>query len=145
MIELAHLSETQKKALILADNKLAERAGWDLDLLALEVGELSALGIDLGAMGFETAELNGLFRDQDPREEDTPELPAEPVSRPGDLWLLGPHRVLCGDATSAQDVARLLDGVVPQLMATDPPYGVNYGPAWRNETGAAATKRTGRS
>ena len=144
VIELAHLTEVQKRAYILADNRLAEQAGWDRDLLALEVGELSALGVDLGALGFETAELNDLFRNQDPREEDTPELPAEPVSRPGDLWLLGPHRVLCGDATDVQDVARLLDGVVPQLMATDPPYGVNYDPAWRNGSGAAATKRTGR-
>ena len=146
VIELAHLSEAQKKALILADNKLAERAGWDRDLLALEVGELSALGIDLGSLGFEAAELNDLFRDTaaDPREEETPEVPANPVSRSGDLWLLGAHRVLCGDATDAQDVARLLAGTAPQLMVTDPPYGVAYDPAWRNETGAAATRRTGR-
>ena len=112
VIELAHLSEAQRKALILADNKLAERAGWDRELLALEVGELSALGVDLGSLGFEAAELNDLFRDTaaDPREEETPEVPANPVSRPGDLWLLGPHRVLCGDATNAADVARLLSG-----------------------------------
>ena len=151
VIELGHLSETQRKALVLADNKLAERADWDRELLALEVGELSELGVDLGALGFEAAELNALFRDaeHDPREEETPEVPAEPVSRPGDLWLLGPHRVLCGDATDAGDVARLLAGMAPQLMVTDPPYGVRYDPGWRNETGAAAakgsaTKRTGK-
>ena len=72
----------------------------------------------------------------DPREEETPEPPAVPVSRPGDLWLLGPHRLLCGGATDPADVARLLGGVRPQLMVTDPPYGVAYDPAWRNQAGA---------
>ena len=67
-----------------------------------------------------------------------------PVSRPGDLWLLGRHRLLCGSATEPADVARLLGGVRPHLMATDPPYGVNYDPAWRNRAGASATRRTGK-
>ena len=73
----------------------------------------------------------------DPREEETPEPPEHPASRPGDLWLLGPHRVLCGDATDAAAVARLLAGAAPHLMVTDPPYGVSYDPAWRNRAGAA--------
>ena len=72
----------------------------------------------------------------DPREEETPEPPAVPVSQPGDLWLLGRHRLLCGSATDPADVARLLGGVRPHLMATDPPYGVSYDPAWRNRAGA---------
>ncbi len=146
VIELAHLTEAQKKALVLADNRLAERAGWDAELLRLEIGELADLGVDVADLGFEAAELDALFREDahDPREEETPEVPVEPVSRPGDLWLCGSHRVLCGDATSADDVARLLDGVRPHLMVTDPPYGVDYDPAWRNRSGLSATKRTGK-
>ena len=77
-------------------------------------------------------------------EDDIPETPEHPVTLPGDLWLLGPHRLLCGDATVATDVERLLDGVTPLLMVTDPPYGVDYDPAWRNKAGAAATRRTGK-
>ena len=146
VIELGHLSEAQKRAYILADNKLAEQAGWDRELLALELGELAELGTDLGALGFEAGELDALFGNAlpDPREEETPEPPAVPVSRPGDLWLLGNHRLLCGSATEAADVARLLGPVRPHLMATDPPYGVNYDPGWRNKAGLSATTRTGK-
>ncbi|WP_211286095.1 site-specific DNA-methyltransferase [Roseovarius confluentis] len=146
VIELGHLSDAQKRAYILADNRLAERAGWDRELLALELGDLSELGVDLSDLGFEGAELDALLDRgaADPREEETPEPPVTPVSRSGDLWRLGNHRLLCGDATSKSDVARLLEGVVPHLMVTDPPYGVAYDPAWRNETGATRTKRTGR-
>jgi ParB-like chromosome segregation protein Spo0J len=146
VIELGHLTQAQKRAYVLADNKLAERAGWDPDLLSLEVGELAELGVDLAALGFEAREIDALLLDgaPDPREEATPEPPADPVSHPGDLWLLGPHRVLCGDATDPQAVARLLAGVEPQLMVTDPPYGVDYDPAWRNESGSSRTRRTGK-
>jgi DNA modification methylase len=146
VIELAHLGETQKRAYILADNRLAEMAGWDRDLLSLELADLGDLGIDPGDLGFDGAELDALLGHgtADPREEVTPEPPAHPVSRPGDLWLLGPHRLLCGDATSARDVARLLGDVRPHLMVTDPPYGVNYDPDWRNRAGASETKRVGR-
>jgi DNA modification methylase len=146
VIELGHLTEPQKRAYVLADNKLAERAGWDRDMLALEVGDLSELGIDLGSLGFEAGEIDALLHGDapDPREEETPEPPADPVSRPGDLWLCGPHRVLCGDATDPATVARLLAGIEPQLMATDPPYGVAYDPAWRSESGASRTQRVGK-
>lgn len=146
VVELAHLSEAQKRAYILADNKLAEQAGWDRDLLALEVGELAGLGVDVAALGFEAGEIDALLHSEqtDPQEELTPEPPANPVSRNGDLWMLGRHRLLCGDATSEADVTRLLDGVTPHLMVTDPPYGVNYDPAWRNATGVAQTSRTGK-
>ena len=91
VIELAHLSEAQKRAYILADNRLAEQAGWDRELLALELGDLADLGVDLAALGFEAGELDALLHRGagDPREEETPEPPAVPVSRPGDLWLLG--------------------------------------------------------
>ena len=77
-------------------------------------------------------------------EDDVPAAPEVPVSRAGDLWLLGRHRLLCGDATCASDVARLLGDVRPHLMVTDPPYGVEYDPAWRNESGASQTRRTGK-
>ena len=146
VIELGHLTQAQRQAYVLADNKLAERAGWDRDLLALEVGELSELGLDLATLGFEAGEIDALLHagQIDPREEETPELPAEPVSRPGDLWLCGRHRVLCGDATDHAAVARLLGGVAPNLMVADPPYGVDYDPAWRNESGSSRTGRTGK-
>jgi len=146
VIELAHLTETQRRALVIADNRLAEQAGWDRALLALEAADLSALGVDLGTLGFEAGEIDDLLghADPDPREEETPELPENPVSRPGDLWLCGAHRILCGDATRAADVERLLDGARPHLMVTDPPYGVSYDPAWRNRSGLSATQRTGK-
>ncbi|WP_339950724.1 DNA methyltransferase [uncultured Albimonas sp.] len=146
VIELGHLSEAQKRAYVLADNKLAERAGWDQEMLRLEAGELEALGVDLGLLGFDAADMDALLRDDqpDPREEETHEPPADPVSRTGDLWLLGPHRLLRGDATDFDAVARLLGGVRPHLMVSDPPYGVSYDPSWRNETGATKTRRTGK-
>ncbi len=146
VIELSHLNERDKRALIIADNKLAERAGWDNALLALEAGELAEMGVDLASLGFTAGDLDALMAAEgaDPREEDIPEVPVDPVTRPGDLWCLGSHRVLCGDATDPATVARLLDGVVPHLMVTDPPYGVSYDPAWRNACGPSQTARTGK-
>jgi len=146
VISLSHLSEAQKRAYILADNRLAEQAGWDRELLGLELADLSELGIDLGDIGFEGAELDALLAHDaaDPKEEATPEVPDAPVSRPGDLWQLGAHRLLCGDATDEAAVALLLNGVTPHLMVTDPPYGVMYDPDWRNRAGASETKRTGK-
>ena len=146
VIELAHLSEAQKRAYVLADNKLAERAGWDEAMLALEAGDLEALGVDLALLGFDAADMDALLRGEqaDPREEETPAPPADPVSRSGDLWVLGPHRLLCGDATDPAAVARLLGDMRPHLMVTDPPYGVSYDPGWRNATGGAKTKRIGK-
>jgi hypothetical protein len=96
----------------------------------LELGDLADMGVDLMDLGFAAGEIDKLLNGDapDPREDDVPEPPAVPVSRAGDLWCLGKHRLLCGDATSATDVARLLNGVVPHLMATDPPYGVTYDP-----------------
>ena len=103
VIELGHLSEAQKRAYILADNRLAEQAGWDRELLALEVADLGDLGIDLGDLGFDGAELDALLNHgaADPREEETPAVPDVPVSRPETSGLLGTHRLLCGDATDA--------------------------------------------
>jgi DNA modification methylase len=131
------------------DNRAAENAAWDEALLGLELGDLQGENFDLALTGFDDAELNRLLAalgdaDPDTREDDVPETPADPVSRPGDLWLLGPHRLLCGDSTVATDVERVLGGVTPLLMVSDPPYGVEYDPGWRNAAGAAKTRRTGK-
>jgi hypothetical protein len=158
-IRLAHLTEAQARALRLADNQIALNSGWDEALLAAELARIRDDGFDLATLGFDAAALDallagvavdadgaagsGAYGDGD-ADAEAPEPPADPVSRPGDLWLLGPHRLLCGDATSARDVARLLGGRTPHLMATDPPYGVAYDPAWRNAAGVSDTARTGR-
>jgi DNA modification methylase len=146
-IELAYLSETQRQAYIIADNKLAENAGWDAEMLRLELGDLKSLGFDLTLTGFDDVELGALFADKtagltDP--DDTPPVPEHPVSQTGDLWLLGRHRLLCGDSTVATDVERALGGVEPHLMVTDPPYGVGYDAMWRGKAGHA-TKGKNRS
>ena len=147
VIELAHLSEAQKRAYILADNRLALNAGWDQDLLRIELGALTLEGFDLGLTGFAPDEIGRLLIDAadgltDP--DQVPEAPAVPVSRPGDLWVLGRHRLVCGDATDPATVGRLLAGVRPHLMVTDPPYGVAYDPTWRNRAGLSTTRRTGK-
>lgn len=126
VIRLSHLTPAQVRAYRIADNRFAELAGWDDELLAAELHALNAEGFDLDLTGFDGAELDRLLA---PLDEDgavdgdvIPEPPASPVSRPGDLWLLGDHRLLCGDSTSADDVARLLDGGMVDLVVTSPPY-----------------------
>lgn len=129
-------SEAQKRAYILADNQLAMNAGWDMDLLKVEIGDLKDEGFDLGLMGFDGAFLDTLMADPgtegltDPDE--VPEVSQFPVSATGDVWVLGRHRLLCGDSTVATDVDKVLQGVRPLLMVTDPPYGVEYDADWRN-------------
>ena len=128
VIELAHLTETQKRAYILADNKLALNAGWDHDLLALELGDLKDAGFDLGLTGFSGDEVAESLKPADDDAEDdgaadeVPEPVANPVVRAGDLWLLGEHRLLCGDSTNPRDVARVMDGETATLCFTSPPY-----------------------
>jgi DNA modification methylase len=140
-------SEGKKRAYVIADNKLALNAGWDLDLLKVELGDLKLEGFDLGLTGFGELELSELLVDTsagltDP--DSVPEPPANPLSHLGDVWLLGKHRLVCGDSTDREVVARCLDGVSPGLMVTDPPYGVEYDASWRNQVGAARTRRTGK-
>ncbi|HEV7253081.1 MAG TPA: DNA methyltransferase [Mesorhizobium sp.] len=145
VIELGHLSLEQKRAYVLADNKLALNAGWDEELLGLELGELQALGFDLALTGFGEDEVLALTSRGTPGLTDpdaVPPTPAEPVTRAGDLWCLGKHRLVCGDATDADTVARVLGGVRPHLMVTDPPYGVDYKPEWRVEARVADKGRT---
>lgn len=142
------LTDAQVKAFRLLANRSANWAAWDEDLLALELEELQAMAFDVSLTGFDAAEIDSLLAKPttdgltDPDE--VPETPAEPVSKPGDVWILGRHRLMCGDSTSPNDVDRLLAGVQPHLMVTDPPYGVEYDPAWRNEAlSGQQTKRTG--
>ena len=135
-------SEAQKKAYVIADNKLALNAGWDLELLAVELGDLQGFDFDLMLTGFSDEELSKLLAEKtegntDPDE--IPEAPIDPVAKPGDVWLLGKHRLVCGDSTDADTVAKALNGVSPHLMVTDPPYGVEYDPAWREKAGVAAS------
>ena len=151
VIVLGHLTEAQRRAYRIADNKLTELGTWDEALLSAELNDCwprtttcrSSASMTLNSRRCwlersipETASREG--------EDDVPEAPETPISRPGDLWVLGKHRLLCGDATVATDVERLLGDVKPLLMVTDPPYGVEYDPGWRNKAGAAATKRTGK-
>ena len=146
-------SEEDRRLYTLADNRLAEIAEWDPEMLRIELGELRAdFGIeDMSLIGFSAEDLADILPEAlldatggltDP--DDVPEVPETPVTRPGDLWLLGKHRLLCGDSTVATDVEKVLHGVTPLLMCTDPPYGVEYDPSWRNQVGAAKTKRTGK-
>ena len=152
VIVLAHLNAAQRRALVVADNKIALNAGWDTEILLEQIELIRADGFDIDLVGFSDVELGELLAEIEAPEtagaidgeDDIPEPPAEPVSRPGDLWILGPHRLLCGDSTVATDVERVLGGVTPLLMVTDPPYGVEYDPNWRNQAGASATKRTGK-
>ncbi|HEY2535211.1 MAG TPA: DNA methyltransferase [Xanthobacteraceae bacterium] len=127
-------SEAQRRAYALADNKLALNAGWDMALLRVELADLRNQAIDLATLGFSDAEVAALIGRggglTDP--DDVPPLPEAPVSRPGDLWLCGSHRLLCGDATNGADVTRLIGDAKPLLMVTDPPYGVEYDPQWRH-------------
>jgi DNA modification methylase len=139
-------TEAQRRAYVLADNQLALNAGWNPELLRAELGELQGLGFEIGLIGFDAAQLAALSGNPgltDPDE--VPEAPAVPVSRQGDLWLLGHHRLLCGDATNAADVARCLGEAKPHLMVTDPPYGVSYDPDWRNRADRANGKPYGAS
>jgi DNA modification methylase len=144
----ADWSEAQKRAYVIADNKLTLNASWDEELLALELGDLQGLGAELNLIGFSDGELQALFARAaikpgltDP--DAVPETPVEPISRPGDVWLLGKHRLVCGSSTDAGTVARCLNGVTPHLMVTDPPYGVEYDPSWRHRAGVNVSKRTG--
>jgi DNA modification methylase len=139
-------SEPQKRAYILADNKLALNAGWDNALLGTELADLIEGGFDVDLIGFSGDEINALTIDKtegltDP--DDVPEPPADPVAVSGDIWALGKHRIACGSSTDAHTVDALLAGVKPHLMVTDPPYGVNYDADWRNKARRADGSKIG--
>ena len=142
-------SDAQKQAYVLADNQLALNAGWDAEMLKVELTDLAGAGFDVSLIGFSEDELAKLTADKaegltDP--DAVPEVPVNPVTVLGDVWVLGKHRVMCGDSTSADDVAALLAGVSPHLMVTDPPYGVEYSAGWRDDAlgGKAGGRATGK-
>jgi DNA modification methylase len=134
-IRLGHLTEAQRRAYVIADNKLALNSGWDEEMLKVELRGLEEEEFDLGLTGFSEEELAALLVVQtlegntDPDE--VPEPPADPVSVLGDVWILGKHRIACGDCTDMGTVEAALNGVQPHLMVTDPPYGVEYDANWR--------------
>jgi DNA modification methylase len=131
VIVLDHLSEVQKRAYIIADNRLAENAGWDNELLRIEIEALQDESFDVGLLAFEDEDLARLLAAQDAvagltDEDAVPDLPQKPVCKAGDLWVLGEHRLLVGDAANEGDVVRLMAGEVGDLVFTDPPYNVDY-------------------
>jgi DNA modification methylase len=132
VVVLDHLTPTQRRALVIADNRIAENAAWDDDLLRVELDALQEEGFDLDITGFDADALAELMAGDEPindgqtDEDAVPEIGETPVSRPGDVWQLGPHRLLCGDATVAASYEALLDGEPVDMVFTDPPYNVNY-------------------
>jgi DNA modification methylase len=135
-IDAAHLSEAQRRAYVIADNRLALDAGWDDEMLRVELGDLDSAGFDLTLTGFDLDEISDLMADETKGltdEDVVPEVPAVPVTVEGDVWLLGRHRIVCGSSTEVDTVDKVLAGVKPHLMVTDPPYGVEYDADWRNK------------
>lgn len=125
-----HLTEAQKRAYIIADNRLAMNAGWDMEMLSVEISELQGADFDLSVLGFDEAELSKLMGDiEDVKDDDfdvDEELKKPAVTKFGDLWLLGNHRLICGDSTKIDTFTVLMDGKQANLVVTDPPYNVNY-------------------
>lgn len=131
VIVLDHLSKTQRRALVISDNRIAEGSGWDETLLHLELSDLKDEGFELDLLGFDDAELDKLLaaddQCQDEHTEILPEVQENPLSRLGDLWVLGRHRLLCGDATQAEALSQLMQDQLADMAFTDPPYNVDYG------------------
>lgn len=147
VIVLSGLSEAQRRQLVLADNRIALNAGWDMEMLKLELTELSAMGADLSLLGFNEKELatalNGAGAGLT-NEDEVPRVAETAISSAGEIWCLGPHRIACGDSTDPVLVAALLSGTEPQLMVTDPPYGVAYDPEWRHRIGVNKSEKRGK-
>jgi DNA modification methylase len=126
---LDYLTEAQKKAYVIADNRLALNAGWDFDMLKVELNDLNDLEFDVSLLGFDDKEINDILADPTEGlvdEDSTPDLVEDPITVEGDIWLLGNHRLMCGDSTSIDAVDKLMDGNKADMVFTDPPYGVNY-------------------
>jgi len=138
-IRLTHLTEAQKKAYVIADNKLALNAGWDDEMLAVELTDLKDMGFDLDLTGFSTDEIEALLAPTGTEgltdEDAVPEVPEAPVTVLGDVWLLGKHRVMCGDSTSIEQAEQLMAGTNADLVFTDPPYNVAYSGRGQNNLG----------
>lgn len=142
------LTNTQIKAYRLADNRTAQEAEWDEELLGLELGELAEQGFDLDLTGFDGDELEKLLSEIDEGgltdDDDVPELPETPVSKTGDVWVLGNHRLICGDSTETAVLDTLLDGQLVDMVFTDPPYNVNYGDTAKDKIRAKGGAKAGR-
>lgn len=130
-IDCSDMTPSQKKAYIIADNKLALNAGWDTAMLTIEMQELEVEGFDLDLLGFDDKELNALLQPEIVEgltdEDDVPDIPEEPKSKLGDIYILGDHRLMCGDSTSIDAVEKMMDGDKASLVVTDPPWNVAYG------------------
>src|SRR4051794_3213104 len=148
VIVLSGLSDLQKRQLLLADNRIALNASWDVEALHLQLRDMAALGADLAALGFTSQELAralsppaaGGLTDED----HIPDVVDYAVTAMGNVWCAGDHRLGCGSSTDAQTVVALLAGASPNLMVTDPPYGVDYDPAWRHRAGVSHSARRGK-
>lgn len=123
-------SDAKKRAYVIADNKLALNAGWDNEMLSLELGELGELGFDLDLTGFTPEEIAALMPIEITEgltdEDEVPDAPADPITKLGDIWILGNHRLMCGDSTSIDDVDKLMDGQKADMVFTDPPYNIAF-------------------
>jgi DNA modification methylase len=132
VVVLEHLTPTQRRALVIADNKIAENAGWDEELLRLELAELQEADFDLALTGFDADELLEIMAGEETTsegntdEDAAPEVPETPVSKPGDVWIMGQHRLLCGDATDPASYDTLLGTERVAMIFQDPPYNVDY-------------------
>ncbi|WP_412057316.1 site-specific DNA-methyltransferase [Bartonella sp. DGB2] len=148
-IMLKHLTDNQRRALVIADNKIAENAGWDEDLLRLELQSLVDEDFNLDLLGFNDVELDDLLSLDDDEtvalDDNIPEVPEQPVSRLGDLWIMGEHRLLCGDATVEADLQKLMAGALADMVFTDPPYNVNYGYTAKDKQRAKSSTKAGRT
>jgi len=139
VIVLDHLSEAQRRALVIADNRLAQNAGWDEEMLRVELEALREDDFHLDLLGFEDAEIEALLAESDDAitgntdDDAVPEAPEAAVTAPGDVWVLGDHRLLCGDATQIEAVQRVLAGGLADMVFSDPPYNVNYGATMKDK------------
>ena len=145
-VVLSHLTEDQKKAYVIADNKLALNSDWDIGMLQKEFEALKLGDFNLELTGFSLEEMIDILPQEEPEvfcdEDDCPGVPEDPIAKIGDVWLLGEHRLMCGDSTSIDAVIKLLAGQLPNTMITDPPYGVKYEADWRAK--AKGVKKTAR-
>lgn len=149
VIQRADLSAGQVLQYLIADNRLAELSGWDFEVLALDLKEIDDLGLDVTLTGFDGPQVESIIEDFFPTgaPDDTApplETPARPIARRGEFYRLGKHRIGSGDATDAGDVQPLLNGAIPAVMVTDPPYGVEYDPTWRHQAAMNHSLRTRR-
>ena len=130
VIELKHMTESQKRAYVIADNQLAMNAGWDTTLLSLELADLKEQGFEMDVLGFDPKELDNLLEPEQvdglTDEDAVPEAPVEPKTKLGDIYQLGNHRLMCGDSTSIDAVEKLMDGQKADMVFTDPPYNIDY-------------------